>query len=73
MFNHAAWAMCHSKHRYPGHRAAGIAAMRAEERTGKAHRIYRCPYCEMWHLTSAPRREPAEDSLLAAPTPAGSR
>jgi len=58
MFDRAKWAMCTSKRRYCGRRAAGKAAMRASERTGKAHRIYRCPYCELWHLTSAPKIDP---------------
>jgi len=57
MFDRAKWAMCLSKHRYCGRRAAGQAAHRASERTGKAHRIYHCPYGDHWHLTCRPKRE----------------
>lgn len=67
MLNATHWAMCQSKHRYPGRRGAGQAAERATERTGKAHRIYHCPYGDHWHLTSAPKRHdaPAPAALAA--------
>lgn len=47
-----AYRMCERKKRFAGRRAAGQAAQRATERTGKAHRAYQCPHCTGWHITS---------------------
>jgi hypothetical protein len=40
-----------------GTRARAIKyAIRAARQTGQPYRIYRCPHCDWWHLTSQNRR-----------------
>jgi len=47
---------CSSKNRYIDEEDA-LEALEACERHGRRNlRIYRCPYCDGWHLTSKPQR-----------------
>lgn len=47
---------CSSKNRYLDEEDA-LEALEACERHGRRNlRIYRCPYCDGWHLTSKPQR-----------------
>lgn len=36
---------------------AAMARMRARFRRHKPSRVYRCPFCDEWHLTSQTRRK----------------
>jgi len=42
------------KNRYATHREGIRAAMISSRRSGLALRVYRCPKCHGWHLTSKP-------------------
>lgn len=44
--------MCGRKAGYQNARAAHQAANVYEERRGEPLRVYRCPFCTRWHLTS---------------------
>lgn len=46
--------MCLRKHRYATKAEAGVAATEAGARYGIEFRVYRCPYCSEWHITSEP-------------------
>jgi hypothetical protein len=50
------WRMCERKRPY-SKREAYKAAVRATERTGKPHRIYKCPYCRAYHITHKPKED----------------
>lgn len=47
---------CLRKRRYAAVNEAQRQAQLASRRVGAAVRVYRCPICFGWHLTSAPRR-----------------
>ncbi len=46
---------CESKNRYATHGDAEAAVIACEEHGVRGLRIYRCPYCNGWHLTSKPQ------------------
>lgn len=54
--------MCLSKDRYALRQSAEHAIPRREAKTGKVLRLYQCPYCGGYHLTS----RPAAQAPLAA-------
>lgn len=54
--------MCLSKDRYASQASAGSAMARREAKSGKVLRLYQCPYCGGYHLTSKPM---ATDPLAA--------
>lgn len=43
---------CESKQRYASHAEAQATLEACEEHGARNLRIYRCPYCNGWHLTS---------------------
>ena len=49
------------KGRYPTERAAIKIALRSSLRSGTALRVYRCPDCHGWHLTSRKSWAPTPD------------
>ena len=55
-------SMCLSKDRYASQGRAEAAIPRREAKTGKVLRLYQCPYCGGYHLTSKPT---ATDPLAA--------
>lgn len=46
---------CESKNRYPSRFEAEAALASCEEHGSRGLSIYRCPYCNGWHLTSHPQ------------------
>lgn len=51
----AAFAMCETKRRYPSKKMATLAfegVRRARRNRKKTLRVYCCPICKGWHLTS---------------------
>lgn len=47
---------CASKNRYAAKGEAEAALLACAEHGRHGLRIYRCPYCKGWHLTSHPQR-----------------
>ncbi len=48
---------CESKNRYPSRYDAQIAIDACAEHGTTGLHMYRCKYCNGWHLTSKPRRD----------------
>lgn len=51
-YGHAAHQACGRKNRYPSEGVAQTRAIAYEVLRGQELRVYRCPYCGGWHLTS---------------------
>jgi len=52
------YRMCGKKRRYYDRRHAHIAAQSASERSRKSHRVYKCDYCNFYHITSKRKETP---------------
>jgi len=53
-------SMCLTKDRYFSQESAQITIVRREAITRKSLRLYHCPYCSGYHLTSSPMAETPE-------------
>ena len=63
--------MCGSKVRYPVRLGALIALSNTARAGRDEQRVYRCPHCKGWHLTSQPKHGRA--STTHATSPEGER
>lgn len=48
------WSACEKKSRYATRGEAEAALAKCEEHGARGLKVYRCPYCKGWHLTSHP-------------------
>ena len=50
-------SMCLTKDRYSSQESAQLTIQRRETKSGKLLRVYQCPFCGGYHLTSKPEAD----------------
>ncbi len=63
-FQQVAWRMCGRKRAFKKRVTAQQEANRLRNQGVPGMRVYRCLFCDTWHLTSRPEREQPSDWLF---------